>query len=48
MIRLIRQHLAVRRLSKIVRKQRDSYETRRFRERRAAAKLGLSRKRGMA
>ena len=37
MIRAIRQWLAVRRLNKLVARQRDSYETRRYREHRAAA-----------
>lgn len=37
MIRLWKQWRAVRRLNRLVAKQRDSYETRRFRERRAAA-----------
>jgi len=36
-IRYLRQYLAIRRLNKLVRKQRNSYETRRFRERRKAA-----------
>ena len=43
MIRYIRQWLAVRRLNKLVARQRDSYETRRYRERRAAALKGLAR-----
>jgi hypothetical protein len=36
-IRYCRQWLAVRRLNRLVARQRESYETRRFRERRAAA-----------
>lgn len=36
------------RLERIVRDAYDSYEVRRYRERRAAAKLGHARKQGMA
>jgi hypothetical protein len=37
MIRHFKQWLAIRRLSKLIARQRNSYETRRYRERRAAA-----------
>ena len=40
----IRQYFAQRRLAKLVRKMRESYECERFRRRRAAAKLGLQRR----
>lgn len=40
MIRTIRLWLAVRRLNKLVERQRNSYECRRYRERRAAALKG--------
>jgi hypothetical protein len=40
MIRYLRQWFAVRRLNKLVAQQRDSYECRRYRERRAAALKG--------
>lgn len=40
MIRYLRQYLAVRRLNKLVARERNSYETRRYRERRAAALKG--------
>jgi hypothetical protein len=39
----IRQHLARRRLERIVQANRDSYENRRYRERRQAALKGLGR-----
>lgn len=40
---MIRQFLARRRLAKIVDKTRESYEIRRFRERRTAALKGIGR-----
>jgi oligoendopeptidase F len=40
MMRLIRQHLAARKLQRMVEQVRDSYECRRYRERRAAALKG--------
>jgi hypothetical protein len=43
MIRYARQWLAVRRLNKLIAKQRNSYECRRYRERRYAALKGLGR-----
>lgn len=36
---------AIRKLERIVRERRESYEVRQYRERRAAAKLGIQRKR---
>lgn len=44
MIRFIRRYLACRKLDRIVRETRDSYECRRYRERRAAALKGLAKK----
>ena len=43
MIRLLRQWAAQRRLQRIVEQTRNSYETRRYRERRAAALKGMGR-----
>lgn len=43
MIRRFKIYLAHRRLQKLVERQRDSYEIRRYRERRAAALKGLGR-----
>jgi hypothetical protein len=43
MIRYLKIWLAHRRLQKLVERQRDSYECRRYRERRAAALKGLGR-----
>lgn len=40
MIRALRTHLARRRLARMVAANRNSYETRRYRERRAAAIKG--------
>jgi hypothetical protein len=44
MIARIRQWLAAQRLDRITCARRDSYETRRYAERRAAAKLGHQRR----
>ena len=41
----ITRYLACRKLKKITRERRDSYEVRRYRERRAAALKGLALKR---
>jgi len=48
LIHQFRMWCARRRLQRIVARTRDSYECRRFRERRAAAKLGIARKKGVA
>jgi hypothetical protein len=44
MIARIRRWLACQRLERITRERRDSYEIRRYAERRAAAKLGHQRR----
>jgi hypothetical protein len=48
MIALIRQYLAKRRLQALVEANRNSFTTQDYARRRAAAKLGIDRKRGMA
>lgn len=48
MTRIIRQWLAARRLERIVRATRNSPEIISYRKHRAAAKLGIARKRGVA
>jgi hypothetical protein len=48
MIRIIRQWLAQRRLQALVEANRNSFTTQDYARRRAAAKLGIDRKRGMA
>lgn len=47
-LRRIRTWQARRRLARIVAATRDSHEIRQYRQRRAAAKLGIARKRGVA
>jgi hypothetical protein len=44
----IKRELAKRRLQALVDQQRNSYETRRYRERREASKLGWQRRKGLA
>jgi hypothetical protein len=43
----LRRYLATRRLQRMVDEQRNSYETRRYRERREASKLGWQRRKGL-
>ena len=43
MIRLIRMHLAKRKLDRLVRKQRQSFECEQYRRRREAALRGIGR-----
>lgn len=43
LIRTIRSRIAARRLARVVEQQRESYECRRYRERRAAALRGMGR-----
>lgn len=48
MIRLLRQHLACRRLNRLVAERAASFECQDMRRRRAAAKLGWERRRAHA
>lgn len=48
MIRRLKTWLAIRRLNRLVRQRANSFEIIDYRRRRTAAKLGLSRKAGVA
>ena len=48
MIARIRRYLAIRRLERITRANAESFEILQYRQRRAAAKLGHARRKGVA